>query len=118
MSKYLLSEEEYTEYQNIKTRLKELKEENEELNKRNNFLLRRLEVDDTETSLVFKLQRELEQGKSEFFYAIKSELKYKQALDTIKSIVSSTLDCGEWIGQGDNKMENILNIINKVKDGE
>lgn len=31
MSKYLLSEKEYTEYQNIKARLKELKEENETL---------------------------------------------------------------------------------------
>lgn len=29
MSKYLLSEEEYTEYQNMKARLKGLKEENE-----------------------------------------------------------------------------------------
>ena len=44
--------------------------------------------------------------------------KYEQALDAIKSIVSSTLDCGEWIGQGDNKMENILDIINKAKDGK
>lgn len=42
----------------------------------------------------------------------------EKALDVIKSIVSSTLDCGEWIGQGDNKMENILDIINKVKDGK
>lgn len=42
----------------------------------------------------------------------------EQTLNEIKSIVSSTLDCGEWIGQGDNKMENILNIINKVKDGK
>ena len=41
---------------------------------------------------------------------------YKQALKEIKSIVSSTLDCGEWIGQGDNKMENILDIINKAKE--
>ena len=42
----------------------------------------------------------------------------EQALNEIKSVVSSTLDCGEWIGQGDNKMENILNIINKAKDGD
>lgn len=84
MSKYLLSEEEYTEYQNMKARLNELKEDNEELNKRNNFLLRRLEVDDNDTSLVFKLQRELENSKSEFYCAIKSELKYKKALEEIK----------------------------------
>ena len=99
-------------------KIETLEDENEELNKRNNFLLQRLEVDDTETSLVFKLQRELENSEREFYYAIKTKLKYEQALDEIKSIVSSTLDCGEWIGQGDNKMENILNIINKAKDGE
>ena len=34
----------------------ELKEENEVLNKRNNFVLRRLDGDDNDTSLVFKLQ--------------------------------------------------------------
>lgn len=44
--------------------------------------------------------------------------RYKEAFNEIKSIVSSTLDCGEWIGQGDNKMENILDIINKAKKGE
>lgn len=32
----------------------------------------------------------------------------------IKEIVSSTIDCGEWVGQGDNKMEQILNKINEV----
>lgn len=35
-----------------------------------------------------------------------------------KDINSSTLDCGEWVGQGDNKMEVILNIVNKAKGEE
>lgn len=40
--------------------------------------------------------------------------KLKQTLVEIKEIVSSTLDCGEWIGQGDNKMEAILQKISEV----
>ncbi len=40
--------------------------------------------------------------------------KLKQTLNEIKEIVSSTLDCGEWVGQGDNKMEQILNKISEV----
>lgn len=39
---------------------------------------------------------------------------YRNALYKIKEIVSSTLDCGEWIGQGDNKMEQILQKIDEV----
>ena len=41
--------------------------------------------------------------------------EYKKALEEIKEIVSSTLDCGEWVGQGDDKMAKILDIINKAK---
>lgn len=40
--------------------------------------------------------------------------RLKNCLTEIKEIVSSTLDCGEWIGQGDNKMEQILNKISEV----
>jgi len=40
--------------------------------------------------------------------------KLKKNLAEIKEIVSSTLDCGEWVGQGDNKMEQILNKISEV----
>lgn len=47
---------------------------------------------------------------------LKENIKLKQALAEIKEIVSSTLDCGEWIGQGDNKMEQILNKISEVLD--
>ena len=90
-----------------------LKEENEELNKKNNFLLQRLEVDDTETSLVFKLQRELENSKSEFYHAINSELRYKQALDEIEKRCCAVLN-------GDEKIlyaYQIKEIISKAKDG-
>ena len=41
---------------------------------------------------------------------------YRKALEEIKEIVSSTLDCGEWVGQGDNKMAKILDIISRAKD--
>lgn len=40
--------------------------------------------------------------------------RLKNCLTEIREIVSSTLDCGEWIGQGDNKMEQILNKISEV----
>lgn len=46
----------------------------------------------------------------------KENNQLKQALEEIREIVSSTLDCGEWIGQGDNKMEKILNKISEVKN--
>lgn len=95
-----------------KQECEELKEENEELNKRNNFLLQRLEVDDTETSLVFKLRKELENSKNEFYFAIKSELKYKQALDEIEKKCCAVLN-------GDEKMlyaYRIKEIINKTKE--
>ena len=47
----------------------------------------------------------------------KITLKIIKTLTEIKEIVSSTLDCGEWIGQGDNKMEQILNKISEVENG-
>lgn len=42
--------------------------------------------------------------------------RLKTCLAEIKEIISSTLDCGEWIGQGDNKMEKILNKISEVSN--
>lgn len=47
--------------------------------------------------------------------ALKDYEKALQTLTEIKKIVSSTLDCGEWIGQGDNKMEQVLNKISEVE---
>ena len=43
---------------------------------------------------------------------------YRKALEEIKEIVSSTLDCGEWVGQGDDKMAKILDIIRRAKGEE
>ena len=102
----------------LEDKCEELKEENEELNKRNNFLLQRLEVDDTETSLVFKLQNELRQKGNEFYLAIKSIVKYKQVLSDIEKYAKENDDLlqglhHEW---ANNKI--ILDIINKAKDGK
>lgn len=97
--------------QELQKACEELREECDELNKRNNFLLQRLEVDDTETSLVFKLQRELENSNSEFYFAVKSELKYKRALDELKDFIFSNDEALDILGS-----ENILAIINKAKD--
>ena len=41
--------------------------------------------------------------------------KLSKTITEIKEIVSSTLDCGEWIGQGDNKMEQILQKISECE---
>ena len=115
----LISEKDFylQKIETLEDKCEELKEENEELNKRNNFLLQRLEVDDTDTSLVFKLQRELENSRGEFYLAIKSELKYKDALDEIEKYAKENNDLlqGYHYEWANNKI--ILEIINKTKDG-
>ena len=70
-----------------------------------------------------ELQSELRQKKmtilmnnDHYLEVDKTNRQLKQTLTEIKEIVSSTLDCGEWIGQGDNKMEQILNKISEVED--
>ena len=47
---------------------------------------------------------------------IDTKTKLNQALIEIKKIAQSTLDCGEWIGQGDNKIEQILQTISEVEN--
>ena len=108
----------------------ELKEENEELNKRNNFLLRRLEVDDNDTSLVFKLQNELQQKSNEFYHAVVTNVKfskevdrYRKALEEIERYcknvsVEENLYNSRHFYNGGVTVEvvnEILDIINKVK---
>lgn len=108
-----------------------LKEENEELNKRNTFLLQRLEVDDNDTSLVFKLQNELRQKENEFYQAIKSNVKYKQVLNEIANIIKNRIEekyhknckhfknCTNACGIGiQEELNTILDIISKAKDGK
>lgn len=119
---YQLTEKEYEEYKKLKVSCERLEEENEELNKKNNFLLQRLEVDDTETSLVFKLQRELENSKSEFYHAVVTNVKlknhnqqldgaitklkcYEQALDEIKSMCDRTCQVCQIFTKCDKKIK-------------
>lgn len=64
----------------------ELKAENEELTTINARLLGRLEVDETDTSLVFNLDKELRQKEKEFYTSIQKVVKLKQTLTEIKEI--------------------------------
>ncbi len=69
-----------------------------------------------EREKVKELEERNDRNFTEAIFQRKRTDKYKQTLDEVKNIVLSTLDCGEWIGQGDNKMEKILNIIKSVKE--
>ena len=64
----------------------QLKAENEELATINARLLGRLEVDETDASLVFNLDKELRQKEKEFYTAIQKVVKLKQTLAEIKEI--------------------------------
>ena len=69
--------------------IEELRVENNELNTINTRLLERLEVDKTDTSLVFNLDKELRQAKKEFYIAIQKVVKLEQTLTEIKEIIQS-----------------------------
>ena len=67
--------------------LNQLKADNEELTTINARLLARLEVSETDTSLVFNLDKELRQKEKEFYTAIQKVVKLKQTLIEIKEII-------------------------------
>lgn len=79
--------------------------------KQNKQLTRKTQECEELKDLTYRLENQRETYYKEF-------LRIKSALEEIKEIVSSTLDCGEWVGQGDNKMAKILDIINKAKESE
>ena len=66
-----------------------LKAENDELTAINARLLGRLEVDETDASLVFNLDKELRQKEKEFYTAIQKVVKLKQTLTEIKEIAET-----------------------------
>ena len=105
-------------YEQQKQECEELKEENEELNKRNNFLLRRLEVDDNDTSLVFKLQNELQQKSNEFYHAVVTNVKLSKEVDRYRKALEEIEEyCNNQNLKFDTTACEILNFINKAKDG-
>ena len=83
--------------------------------------LDQLKAENDELKRQYKELGQCSKGLKDYFEKEKETLsnrflKLKQTLTEIKEIVSSTLDCGEWIGQGDNKMEQILNKISEVEN--
>lgn len=75
----------------LKRQNEKLQKENEELTTINARLLGRLEVDETDTSLVFNLDKELRQKEKEFYTAIKKVVKLKQTLTEIKEIAENVI---------------------------
>lgn len=80
--------------------LDQLKSENEELTTINARLLGRLEVDETDTSIVFSLDKELRQKEKEFYTSTQKVVKLKaekeqaeQKLEQIRNIASNYKNC-------------------------
>ena len=111
--------------------LDQLKAENEELTTINARLLGRLEVDETDTSLVFNLDKELRQKEKEFYTAIQKVVKLKQTITEIKEIarvnsintcwtaISLCADCDEIKECGlQSPFEKLKAIIQKISECE
>ena len=75
-----------TDYLGTFKQNKELQEENDELKVVNLRLLHRLEVDDKDVNLVYQLEKELDNKKSEWYTALEKSVKYEQAIKNIRSI--------------------------------
>lgn len=90
----------------LEEQLDQLKAENKELTTINARLLDRLEVDETDTSLVFNLDKELRQKEREFYVAIQEIVKLEQALKEIKPILEfyANSKIGEKQGNGTYKI--------------
>lgn len=63
-----------------------LQQENDELSRVNLRLLHRLEVEDEDVNLVYQLEKELDNKKSEWYTALEKSVKYEQAIKNIRSI--------------------------------
>lgn len=63
-----------------------LQQENDELKVVNLRLLHRLEVDDKDVNLVYQLEKELDNKKSEWYTALEKSVKYEQVIKNIRSI--------------------------------
>ena len=99
-----------------KQKLDQLKAENEELSTINARLLGRLEVDETDASLVFNLDKELRQKEKEFYTAIQKVVKLKQTLAEIKEIAERGLNCSQCSCGAKADLDLILQKINEVMD--
>ena len=111
----------------LKEQLDQLKTENEELTTINARLLGRLEVDETDTSLVFNLDKELRQKEKEFYTAIQKIVKLKQTLTEIKEICNNNdelkgdfnlVDCDKYKLGKHNLANKILQKISECEGND
>lgn len=100
---------------------KKLQQENDELSRVNLRLLHRLEVDDEDVNLVYQLEKELDNKKSEWYTAIVKEAEYRQALKSIKSYINNTCTtnqrtCDFYYSCSDCGRLSEKELINKTQD--
>lgn len=109
------------EYENLKKDYKELeqrhngafkdfeqlKQECEELKEVNSRLLQRLEVDDSDTGIVYRQELELQNKENEFYMAVKNLTRYRKALEEIEEYANTYFD--------KEVSKEIFDIINKAK---
>lgn len=103
---------------------KELQQENEELKAVNLRLLHRLEVEDEDVSLVYQLEKELDNKKSEWYSALEKSVKYEQAIKNIRSISDAIVNGTHFANNMQDLNEHfqilnqqILDIIKGVSKG-
>ena len=121
------------EYENLKKDYKELeqrhngafkdfeqlKQECEELKEVNSRLLQRLEVDDSDTGIVYRQELELQNKENEFYMAVKNLTRYRKALEEIERVcIKDTRKFADGTELRYDSLDDILDIINKAKGEE
>lgn len=101
-----------------------LRQENDELKVVNLRLLHRLEVEDEDVNLVYQLEKELDNKKSEWYTALEKSVKYEQAIKNIRSISDAIVNGTHFANNMQDLNEHfqilnqqILDIIEGVSKG-
>lgn len=101
-----------------------LQQENDELKVVNLRLLHRLEVEDEDVNLVYQLEKELDNKKSEWYTALEKSVKYEQAIKNIRSISDAIVNGTHFANNMQDLNEHfqilnqqILDIIEGVSKG-
>lgn len=76
----------FTEFIHTYDKSIRLQQENDELQVVNLRLLHRLEVDDKDVNLVYQLEKELDNKKSEWYTALEKNVEYEQVIKSIRGI--------------------------------
>lgn len=101
-----------TDYLDTFKQNKRLKQDNNELSRVNLRLLYRLGVDDEDVSLVYQLEKELDNLKSEWYTAIVKGTEYEQVFKSIKSISNAIVN-GTHFTDSAQDLNKHLKILNQ-----